>query len=789
MKQNLLLIVLSLSACLWWSGIGNAQCQTISGYVEDSTTGEKLIGANILDINSRRGTTTNQFGFFSIAVASNGIASLSVSYVGYQTKTIDFGGLRDSLLVIKLNSSTNIKEVTIFGKSKNNQIIGRTFGMVALDPQDIAKLPNLTGIQDIMRSIQLLPGIQSGKEGSSQIFIRGGTSDQNLILLDDIPVYYVNHIGGFISVFDAGAINSVQVFKGGFPARYGGRLSGIVDIRIKEGSKTARTQTLTLGLLSTEYRREGPLKKDTSSYLISIRRCNVDVFTRLFSLMQSNGEFQAGYTFCDITGKYSRNLGPKDKLFFTSYFGRDKIFGSGKNTSYDSKFSNKGSLVTKWGNLITSAKWTHVYSHSLFGNLTIAYSRFIYEKGITSRTTRISDGAKNSYDLSFGSSIQDVIINYNFEKKLGSRHHVDFGIQNTLHFFKPYNYKIFVDSDSTPRIVYRSLQVSPEVRVFAEDNFEWTEKWRISAGAQLALIYSDTRAYWALEPRLSSRYLLNDNMKLNFGYSRMSQNLHLLSSSGLGIPTDLWIPVTAKIPPGISDQIGIGFDWMLPDQIPLHLSIEAYYKKMTNLAEFKEGSAVFQSGSDWQSSVETGGTGISRGIELLLEKPQGPLTGWIGYTLSKHDRTFSGLNGGKTFPFRYNRTHDLSVVANYEISKHINICGTWVYWTGEGVTLAYGQFGIPIGYKTGELEVETAQAYSSRNGYQLPDYHRLDIAIQFKRSFIKADRVISFGIYNAYNRKNPFFLFWDKSTDGALKLYQVTIFPIMPNISVAYTFN
>ncbi|MFA6126873.1 MAG: carboxypeptidase-like regulatory domain-containing protein [Bacteroidales bacterium] len=794
MKSNILLIFIPLLASqLFFSRI-YGQNLTINGYVQDSITGEKLIGANIFGIKTNRGTTSNQFGFFSILMPRGKTEQLSVSYVGYHTQSIYFNGSGDTLLVVKLNLNKEIKEVTIIGLNKQNPLIGRSFGMISLNAATIAKLPTLTGIRDIMRSSQLLPGIQSGKEGSSQIYIRGGSSDQNLILLDDIPVYYVNHIGGFISVLDAGAINSVQIFKGGFPARYGGRLSGIVDIRIKEGSKSQASKglgkyTLQLGLFSTEYKKEGPIKPDTSSYLISIRRCNVDLLTRLFSLMQSDGQFQAGYTFYDFTGKYSRNLGPRDKLFFTTYFGRDKIFATGATNSYDGLYRNRGSFITKWGNLITSAKWTHIYANSLFGSLTVAYSRFVYNKSLSSQSTRFADGAKSSYDLSFGSNIQDVLVNYNFEKNLNSRHHLNFGIQNTFHLFKPYNYSVSIDSSSTPAITYSSKQFSPESRAYFEDNFDLSEKWRISAGAQLACIYSDTRLYWALEPRLSSTYALNDKLKLNIGYSRMTQNLHLLSSSGLGLPTDLWIPVTSKIPPGVSDQIGLGMDWQLPANLPFHITVEAYYKKMKNLAEFKEGSVFFQNGTDWQLSVETGGTGISRGIELLIEKPQGMLTGWIGYTLSKHERTFPGLNGGRTFPFRYDRTHDLSVVANFEINQRINLCATWVYWTGEAVTLAYGQYMIPIGYDAGERDDEIAHAYSSRNGYRLPDYHRLDIAIQFKRSFLRADRVISFGVYNVYNRKNPFFLFWDKGSDGAMKLYQVTIFPIMPNISATYTFK
>lgn len=778
-----------VAGLVYCSGTQGQNC-AISGYVEDSVTGEKLIGASIMDLTTSRGTTSNQFGFFSIAVASGKPCQLSFSYVGYHPFRMSLNLSKDTLMVVRLTQNTQIKEVVITGKANKERIIARSFGMVALNTTTVNKLPTLTGIQDIMRSSQLLPGIQSGKEGSSQLYIRGGSADQNLILLDDIPVYYVNHIGGFISVFDAGAINSIQIYKGGFPARYGGRLSGILDIRIKEGSKSQRKQTLQLGLLSTEYKIEGPIKTDTSSYLISIRRCNVDIFTRLYSLMNSDGKYQAGYTFYDFTGKYSRNLGPRDKLFFTAYFGRDKIFSNGFDNTLDGLFRNKGSFSNAWGNYIASAKWTHIYSNSLFGSLTLAYSRFVYQRDFESLTVRLADRVTtNSYKFNFGSNIQDVLCNYAFEKNLNARHRLSFGIQNTFHVFKPYNYTLTTNDPSTPDVAYSSRQLSPESRVYVEDNIDLSDRWFLSTGAQLAYIYSDTRPYWAFEPRFLSKYALNEKLNLIFAYSRMTQNLHLLSSSGLGLPTDLWIPVTSQIPPGLSDQIGLGMDWQLPDKLPLHITIEAYYKQMKNLAEFKEGAIFFQNGTDWQLSVETGGTGISRGIECLVEKPDGSLTGWISYALSKHDRIFPGLNGGKTFPFRYDRRHDLSVVANYEINQHINLCGTWVYRSGEAVTLAYGEFSMPIEYSWNGSHEGIAHVYSSRNGYRLPDYHRLDIAIQFKRSFLKADRTISIGIYNVYNRKNPFLLFWDQDSEGTMKLYQITLFPIMPNISFLYSFH
>ncbi len=769
-----------------------AQTQTfiLNGFIEDSLTGEKLIGANILEVANRTGTTTNQFGFFSIPILSGKTCQLSISYVGYKLKPLTINPQRDTSVIVRLTLTDALREVTIVGGNADRNAVARSFGMVSLNTSTLTKLPSLTGIKDIMRSSQLLPGIQSGKEGSSQIFIRGGSADQNLILLDDIPVYYVNHIGGFISVFDAGAINLMNIYKGAFPARYGGRLSGILDIRLKEGSKSGRKQTLQIGILSTEYKIEGPVKTDTSSYLLSVRRCNVDIFTRLYSLLDSNGKVQGGYTFYDVTGKYSRKLGARDKLFFITYFGRDKIFASGSIHSSDGIFNNKASFSTKWGNYIASAKWLHVYSGSLFSSLTVAYTRFAYNKDLSGKSVRLSDGnTESSYNLTFGSNIQDILCNYVFEKTLNARHHLSYGILNTLHLFKPHNYSLTTENASAPELSYTSWQISPESRAYLEDKYGISDRWYLTAGAHLAIIYSDTRTYLAIEPRLLTKYSLNDNLDLSFGYSRMTQNLHLLSSSGLGLPTDLWIPVTAQIPPGVSDQLGLGINWQLPDNLPFKLTIEAYFKKMKSLVEFKEGAVFFQKGADWQSSIETGGTGISKGVEFLLEKQEGSFTGWIGYTISKNDRTFPGLNGGKSFPFRYDRRHNLSVVANYELSNHINLCGTWVYWTGEAITLAYGEYSVPIHYDNWSLIEGTAHVYSSRNGYRLPDYHRLDIAIQFKRSFQKVDRTISVGIYNVYNRKNPFFLFWDKGSDGAIKLYQVTIFPIMPNISVAYTFK
>jgi len=769
--------------------VGSATGQTCSvcGYVEDSVTGEKLLGAHVF-FNKTSGTISDDFGFFTNRIQLNDSIQIYVSYVGYKSYKTELFVNHDTVINFRLSPKFDLEQVTIIGNSKSESVQSTTIGLNKLNPRFVEKLPTLTGSPDVLRSSQLLPGIQGGKEGSSSIIIRGGNVDQNLILLDDVPVYYINHLGGFLSVFDAQSINAMKIYKGGFPAKYGGRLSGIVDIRLKEGRKYDQHSTLHLGLLSTEFKREGPIRKDTSSYILSIRRCNVDLFTRLFSLIDSNGNLMGGYTFYDLTAKLTRKISWKDKIFFSIYSGRDKLFANGSMVASNLDVKYRNDLKTNWGNFITSFRWNHVYNPELNSNLTVAYSQFFNQRIISGKVKSLNtDIILSEQSLQQVSKIQDVILKYDLECFSIPHNELSFGINSTLHFFKPYQYNRF-DSFSDSEVNYSQHQTSPELRLYLDDRLIVNDNIRLNLGLHASYFYAIGKSYWSVEPRFSSELKINPYSSIQIGYSRMTQNIHMVSSSGIGLATDLWVPSTKSISPGKSDQVGISFHWNPDVKLPIHFSIEAYYKKLHNLVDFREDAVLFQSDFDFKTSILTGGAGISKGIEVLLTKDSGRITGWISYTLSKHDRVFEELNGGKPFSFRYDRRHDASMALMFPLSRNINFSMTWVYWTGDAVTLASTEYLTPL-LSGDEIIFGIANTYSIKNGYRMPNYHRLDLGMSFSRSFDKADRKITIGLINVYNRKNPYFLYWTKDSSGTPKLMQISMFPIMPNISVSYSFK
>lgn len=763
------------------------QTCSVCGYVEDLVTGEKLLGAHVF-FNKTSGTVSDDFGFYTNRTKLNDTIQIRVSYVGYKLHKTKIFINRDTVINFRLSPKLEIEPVTIIGNNKSESVQSTIIGLNKLNPRFVEKLPTLTGTPDILRSSQLLPGIQGGKEGSSSIIIRGGNVDQNLILLDDVPVYYINHLGGFLSIFDAQAINTIKIYKGGFPAKYGGRLSGIVDIRLKEGRKSDQRSTLHLGLLSTEYKREGPIRKDTSSYILSIRRCNVDLFTRLFSLLDSNGNLMGGYTFYDLTAKLTRKISWKDKIFFSVYSGRDKLFANGSMVSKISDIKYRSNLKTNWGNVITSFRWNHLYNPELNSNLTVAYSQFFNQRKISGETKSINTGITLAeQSLQHVSKIQDIILKYDLQSHSIPYNSLCFGVNSTLHFFKPYQYNKF-DSFTESEVNFSQHQTSPELRIYLDDNITLNNSIQLNLGLHASYFNAIGKSYWSLEPRFSSELRINPNSSIQMGYSRMTQNVHMVSSSGIGLATDLWVPSSKLIAPGKSDQIGISFHWNPEVKHPIHFSIEAYYKKLHNLVDFREDVVLYQSDFDYNTSILTGGKGVSKGIEVLLAKDVGRITGWISYTLSKHDRVFEELNDGQPFPFRYDRRHDASMALIIPLSRNVNLSMTWVYWTGDAVTLTSAEYFVPLA-SGNEIIYGIANTYSEKNGYRMPNYHRLDVGMSFRRSFSRVDRNISIGVLNVYNRKNPYFLYWTKDPQGTARLMQISMFPIMPNISVTYSFK
>ncbi len=754
----------------------------LNGFIYDEKTGEIIIGATIFSDNVV--SISNSYGYYSINLPANDTIIIAVSVIGYDNKTIKLCLNKNKRLDFNMLSNTLLDEVVINADKKNK--ITSTISSVQINIKDMKLIPSLAGEVDVLRAFQLMPGVQSGTEGTSNLYVRGGSPDQNLILLDGVPLYYVNHIGGFVSVFDVNAIKSVRLIKGAFPAQYGGRLSSVLDVRLKDGNMKEKHGNLTVGLLSSKFSFETPLKKDTSSLIISVRRCNIDIFTRPISWLDLDYKGNAGYTFWDLNTKINKEIGSKDRLFFSIYAGRDKIFVSGYEKGKDADnipYKYNYNFKVKWGNFPLNFRWNHIYSSKLFSNINLSFTRFFYNTEI--------DGIKkndNSSEIlyqtssSFNSGISDFIFKEDFDWFPVKNHFVKFGIAGIYHIFNP-GILNFVNSDNVYPDTIKKINAF-ESFAYLKDKFIILNKINADIGfhfTSYSLIGGKT--FFSVQPRIALNFNINSNTSVKTSFVKMQQHIHLLSSSNVGFPTDLWVPATNIVPPEKSMQISCGIIHFFSNKYKIN--IDAYYKKMENLIEFKEGASFYSGKGSWEEKTEIDGKGTSFGAEFLLKKETGKLTGWFAYTISKNIRTFKNLNYGNSFPYNFDRRHDISIVLNYKINKKITLSGTFIYMSGKPITLATNKYNSinPFSYNL----TNYVHLYNGRNSYRLPAYHRSDISINSTKKVKKGTRTLSFSIYNFYNHQNPFFVFY-KNDDDKIKLYQLSLFPILPSLSYSLTF-
>lgn len=771
---------------------------TISGFVDDSATKERIIGANLYIEELKIGTTTNNFGFYALNFNKSDSMTILVSYVGYKTQVIKLFVNKSIQNNIILSQGIQLKEVNIIASS--TRLSKPRMSILELPMKQIAFLPKLAGETDIMRAFQLMPGVQMGKEGTSGIYVRGGSTDQNLILLDDIPMYYVNHIGGFISVFNPNAINSATLYKGGFPARYGGRLSSILDVRMKEGNMKEVKGNFTFGVLSSKLTLEFPLKKDKTSAIISLRRSLFDLITRgYFLLLNPESKQSAGYTIYDLNAKINHKLSEKDHLYFSLYSGRDKLFSNQRDfESYDNKFKFNSKRHTQWGNIVLSTRWNHLYNNRLFGNVTFGYTHFYYD--ITANANKYAKANNEKVGMAstgFNSNVSDVIAKADYDYYPSNENHIKFGGVFTLHKYNPSaSYTKQIDNNITlSDTVVKALAIKAiEMNLYAEDELTITDDLSINAGIRFSGFAVNKKMYFSPEPRLTANYVFSSSLSFKASYVYMTQPIHLLSNSGAGLPADLWVPSTENIKPESSHQIAIGFANKLPGHAGLDLTLEAFYKRMNDLLDFREGLSFFSGKGDWQNKVETGGKGTVYGLEILIEKKAGNTTGWLGYTLSKNTRQFANINSGSPYPYIYDHTHDVSLVVNHQFDDHITVSAIWVFSTGNAITIpneknlvstmTFYDLSMPV---SGSYYSES-HIYPGKNNYRMPAYHRLDLSCSFTRHNGKRTKVWSIDIYNAYCRLNPFYLYFDKNKAGDIKLYSFSLFPIIPSFSYSYSF-
>ena len=781
-------IILCVVFCLMLGKVAGQV--TISGYLSDSVTGERLPGVTVLDINTRSGTISNAFGFFSLITKPSANIIVRFSYVGYKTMMFALPA-RDTVLNIALLPGVNLEEVQV---SSEKPVEDRTeMSTITIPVKEIKRLPALGGEPDIMKALQLLPGVQSGNEGSSGLYVRGGSPDQNLILLDDVPLYYVNHLGGFVSTFNPDAISKIMLMKGGFPARFGSRLSSVLDIRMKDGNLKEFHGAGTIGMIASKIALEGPIRKDTASYLISYRRFMYDIFTRPITKIVFEGA-SMGYHFYDMNAKFNYKLNENNRLFLSFYNGDDRVIVKMNHKDTD----QQAKVTIRWGNLLGALRWNHLFNPSLFSNTTFTYTRYRYQTAEYYKQT----GTESEY--TFTSAINDVTAKTDFEYYPAHFLTMRFGGGATLHNFTPtsttlkqdYTGAMPVDSsfnDDKNRAFEHNLYLENEINL--------SGRFRANIGARYSAYYVNDKWFQGIEPRLVVNYKFARNYSLKAAYSKMQQYVHLLTSSGAGMPADYWVPATAILPPEKSVQYAFGLAHTSRNGM-FEITIEPFYKTMSNLIAFEEGIAYLGGSGNWQYKVDGDGKGESYGIEFFLQKKLGKSTGWIGYTLAKTTRQFDNQNDGKTYPYKYDRRHDISIVFKQKLKENIDFSATWVYGTGNAMTLATSHYLVIDDNISSHYESQTdfrlyeGHIYSEKNSYRMRAYHRLDVGFNFYKKKKWGERVWNISIYNLYNRQNPYLYYWDTKetykngvlTKGIPKLYQKSLFPIIPSVSYSVRF-
>ncbi len=749
---------------------------TVSGYLRDADTGEELLYAAVSVLGSNDGVTTNEYGYYALTLPT-GKYTLTSSYVGYQNQVIDVDLTKDVRVDIELLPGAILQEVVVAAPDENSNIRSTEMGSINIDIKDIQLLPVLFGEKDVLKTIQLLPGVSPSSDGNAGFFVRGGDADQNLVLLDEAPIYNASHLLGFFSVFNSDALKGVKLYKGGVPAQYGGRLSSILDIRMKNGNARKWTASGGIGLISSRLTAEGPILDNQGSLMISGRRTYADLLVRAFS----NEYDDTALYFYDLNAKANYKIGPKDRLYLSGYFGRDVFRADTRGID--------------WGNATGTLLWNHIFSDRIFSNTSLIYSDFDYGFAVNNAGTAI--------ELTAG------IVNYNFKQDftwfLNPGNTLQFGINAIFHQFKPGDFSYESNDGEEPNPIFNEdLSIAPQQAL--ETGFYLDNEQRL--GSRLALYYGirfstfsnvgahEVRTYnendeitsrtnyrrgefyntyFNVEPRFNLNFIINSRQSLKFSYNRNYQYLHLLSNATAGTPTDIWTPSTPLVKPSSADQFAIGY-WLNSKNGSYEYGIEAYHKKLQDLVDYEDGAETFLN-PDLEAELVFG-QGRAAGIEFLVKKKKGKLSGWVAYTLSKSERQFDAINAGNWFSARQDRTHDVAIVATYKISPRLAFSGAWIYYTGDAVTFPDGKY---------KVDGSVLTLYSSRNGDRMPDYHRLDLGVSWLlKEASKWNSELNFTLYNVYNRANAFSIDFRENGDTT-EAVKTSLFGIVP--SVTWNFN
>lgn len=762
---------------------------TLSGYVRDAESGEDLIGATVFVKGINKGSVTNHYGFYSITLLS-GNYDVVVSYVGYTEQLHKINLNKNISLNVKLEEQTlTMEEVVITGERSDANVKSTDVGKFDIQVEKVKTMPAFMGEVDILKTIQLTPGIQSAGEGNSAFYVRGGGPDQNLILLDEAVVYNASHLLGFFSVFNADALKNFEISKAGMPANYGGRLASVLDISMKEGNNRKYQVEGGIGLISSRLTVQGPIKKDTSSFIISGRRTYIDVLVK--PLVRKTSPFKtSGYYFYDLNAKFNYKISDKDRIFVSGYFGRD-IFDMKIDTG---SFKNNIS----WGNSTATLRWNHLYNSRLFMNTTLIYSDYQFEFG----------ASQQQYDLGLYSGVVDYQAKTDYTYLISPSNNLKFGADYIYHIFTPshftaktgdvdfnlgkkvklysHDFALYVNDEIelSPRLKLNGglrytffRQVGPFTRYIQDDNYSDIDTVFYEKGDNI-------KTYNNIEPRLSARFSIDDKSSLKASFTQNYQYIHLVGISTISLPTDIWVPSSTIVKPQLGYQYSFGY-YRNFDSDMYETSVEVYYKQMKNQIEIREGASIEQA---FQNNIDnnfTFGNGESYGAELFIKKSKGKITGWLGYTLSWTSRNFSELNNGKTFYAKYDRRHDVSFITTYELNKKWTFSVVWVYATGNAMTIPISRYFI---------EGNIVNEYGERNAYRMKPYHRLDLSVTYyfkkKKNF---EHNLNFSVFNAYNRYNPYYIYFETTgniNDFKLetKAKQVSLFPVLPSVTWNFKF-
>jgi outer membrane receptor for ferrienterochelin and colicin len=793
----------------------NAQNFTISGEIKEKGTLETLIGVNVYVQSLQKGTQSNTYGFYSITLPKKDSLVLIFSAVGYKkvVKTLNLN--QNKIINIELENENILDEITVSAINTKEKISNSVqMSSIELPVSQIKKIPTLLGEKDVLKVLQLMPGVQNGTEGQSGIYVRGGGPDQNLIILDDAMVYNASHLFGFFSTFNGDALKSVELIKGGFPSRYGGRLSSVIEMNMKDGNKEKISVEGGIGLIASRLVIEGPIKlkkgsKPKASFLLAGRRTYLDIVSKPFIAYQNRKlgtNDTGGYFFYDFNAKFNYEISGKDKIYLSSYFGRDKFNIQNK---IGNQISENG---INWGNATATLRWNHIYNQKLFSNTSMIFSDYQFNIFGSQLAFDSTMNRNVNFNLGYLSSIRDYSIKHDFDWFLNTSHTFKMGGIITFHNFTP-EATIIQEQSSNLNFERESKLKSTEAGIYIEDQYQPLPNLKINAGLRLS-IYQTQELFTARpEPRVSLAYNPMPNFALKASFAQMNQYLHLLSNTGLGLPTDLWVPATMKVPPQTSTQWAVGLAKDFENLEGLTFTFEAYHKKMNNLISYREGASFFspsggnnlQAENNWEEKV-TNGNGISYGLEFLLQKKVGKFSGWIGYTWSKTEWQFEELNFGRKFFPKFDRRHDLSLVGIYEISPKITISSTWIYATGNALTIPISEYRvysshINRNFGTQGYWYNTVNEYGNKNSFIAEPYHRMDLGLQFHKKKKRHERTWDLSVYNLYSRKNPFFYtvgsnlqsnFFGPSpvqTEGnKLVLKRYSLFPIIPSITYNFKF-